>query len=173
MLHTMKPETLYVADDGSVPNNRLPFLLYRQVHAGAMISASALEALFSANGWSGSWRNGVFPFHHYHSTSHEVLGVYAGNAVIQLGGASGPQVEVSQGDVIVIPAGGGHRRIRASDDFGVVGAYPGGRSYDMCYGEQDERPGTDRRIAAVPLPVTDPVYGGAGPLCRIWKDAGR
>jgi uncharacterized protein YjlB len=92
--------------------------------------------------------------------------------VVQFGGESGSQVEISAGDVIVIPAGVGHKRIRADRAFGVIGGYPQGRSWDTCYGRPDERPAADRRIAAVPLPETDPVTGPTGPLPHLWADNG-
>ena len=47
---------------------------------------------------------------------------------------------LSKGDVIVIPAGVAHQNISASDDFGVVGAYPDGREWDLLRGRSGERP---------------------------------
>ncbi|HXO96731.1 MAG TPA: hypothetical protein VN857_09120, partial [Chthoniobacterales bacterium] len=75
---------------------------------------------------------------------------------------------VRAGDVIVIPAGVGHKNLGASDDFGVVGAYPGGRHWDLLTGKPGERPKADQNIAALPLPDNDPVYGPDGPLRKIW-----
>ena len=109
------------------------------------------ERRFAENGWTGSWRNGVFGWDHYHATTHEVLGCYAGRALLQLGGPEGARHEIQAGDVMVIPAGCAHRRISGSGDFAVVGAYPGGVSPDMVDG-----PGI-----ACPLPPwdRDPVFG--------------
>jgi long-chain acyl-CoA synthetase len=47
------------------------------------------------NGWSGTWRNGIYAFHHYHSTSHEVLGIAAGSAAVRFGGEGGATVRVA------------------------------------------------------------------------------
>ncbi len=167
----VRAEPIQFPDDGAIPNNRLPLLLYRKVWPAAGDLAPQIEETFLGNDWRGLWRNGVFPYHHYHSTSHEVLGVYAGSAVVQFGGESGSQLEVSAGDVVVIPAGVGHKRIRASGDFAVIGGYPEGRSWDTCYGKPGERPAADRRIAEVPLPETDPVAGREGPLPAIWSNS--
>ena len=114
----------------------------------------------------------VYSFPHYHSTSHEVLGVYSGTATLRLGGEHGKNVEVNAGDVIVIPAGIAHQNIGADDAFGVVGAYPDGREWDLLRGLPGERPKADHNIAALPTPENDPIYGAEGPLRRIWKDAG-
>ncbi len=106
--------------------------------------------------------------HHYHSTAHEALGVYAGSARVQLGGESGPVFEIRAGDVVVIPAGVAHKRVASTAEFGVVGAYPDGQRPDMCYGSDGERPGTDENIRRVPAPRKDPVFGDEGPLLDVW-----
>jgi uncharacterized protein YjlB len=166
----VEPQQLVFKDDGSIPNNTLPLLLYREAFAPDRKDlASVMEQRFAENDWTGSWRAGVYPFLHYHSTSHEVLGVFSGSATLRLGGAQGTTVEVRLGDVIVIPAGVGHQNLGSSADFSVVGAYPGGRQWDLLRGLRGERPQADRNIAAVPLPDNDPVYGSNGPLKRIWK----
>lgn len=156
----------HFADDGDIPNTVLPVVIYRQ--AVAAPDAEAMEALFDGNGWPSAWRYGVYDFHHYHSNTHECLGVARGSARLQLGGASGRAFEVRAGDVIVLPAGVGHCNLGSSADFLVVGAYPPGCSPDLMRGEADERPGADQRIAAVPLPATDPVCGQGGPLLEKW-----
>ena len=96
-----------------------------------------------------------------------MLGVYSGAATLRLGGEHGKEVEVRAGDVIVIPAGVGHKNLGASDDFGVVGAYPDGRHWDLLTGKPGERPKADQNIAALPSPDNDPVYGPDGPLRKI------
>ena len=160
-----EPETYLLADDGMFPNSRRPVLVYRSVLATP--EASAFERMFEANGWSSSWRNGLYTVHHYHSTAHEVLGIYSGRVTARLGGERGRSVTLAAGDVAVIPAGVAHKNDGASADFRVVGAYPLGTSPDMQYGKPGERPGTDRSIARVGLPTADPVRGGA--IAPLWK----
>ena len=166
----VQPEQLNFKDDGIFPNSPLPLLCYRwAITTNAKDPASIFEERFAENDWTNSWRDGVYSFPHYHSTSHEVLGVYSGSATLRLGGEHGRNVEVHAGDVIVIPAGVAHQNVRVSDDFGVVGAYPGGRSWDLLRGLPGERPKADHNIAALPMPDTDPIYGANGPLRSIWK----
>jgi uncharacterized protein YjlB len=157
-------------DDGIYPNNeRLPLLVYQGALALPEQNPPAIiEALFEINQWGGSWRNGVYGFHHYHSTAHEVLGVYSGTAKVQLGGEKGIVLSVGRGDVVIIPAGVAHKNLGAGRDFRVVGAYPFGQVVDMNYGKSGERPQTDQNIARVPLPGTDPIYGIKGPLQEHW-----
>jgi uncharacterized protein YjlB len=157
-------------DDGTFPNNPAhPLIVYKKaIRIESNQGANIIEDIFHSNKWGGSWRNGIYPFHHYHSTAHEVLGVYKGEARVQFGGEKGPILAVEAGDVVIIPAGVAHKNINSSYDFRVVGAYPAGQSWDMNYGKEGERPAADRDIASVPEPSTDPVYGDMGPLKELW-----
>lgn len=161
--------TQVLADDGAFPNSRLPLVVFPGAFALAGEDpARTIERTFSAHGWGGGWRNGVYGFHHYHSSAHEVLGVYRGSARVQFGGEKGIALDVAAGDVVVIPAGVAHKNLGASPDFAVVGAYPDGQRWDMNYGKGGERPGADARIAKVALPRMDPVQGAGGPLLGLW-----
>jgi uncharacterized protein YjlB len=156
------------ADDGVFPNSRLPLLYYREAVTRRDASPEAMEALFSANGWPPRWRSTVFTYHHYHSTAHEVLGIASGEATLMLGGHKGREFTVAAGDVIVIPAGVVHRRLKSSGDFLVVGGYPPGQDWDLLRGEAGDRPMADHNIVKVPMPKSDPVGGKQGPLLKEW-----
>ncbi|MBV9674628.1 MAG: cupin domain-containing protein [Verrucomicrobia bacterium] len=165
-----EPITVIFKDDGTIPNSRFPILLYRRIlNVSDKDPACSTENLFAANDWTRPWRNGVYPYHHYHSTSHEVLGVYSGSATIRLGGEDGTDFTVRAGDVIVIPGGVGHKNLGSSRDFAVVGAYPEGRDCDLLRGKPDDRPAADRNIARLPIPKADPIYGEQGPLRKAWN----
>jgi uncharacterized protein YjlB len=162
---------LWFAADGWVPNNpRLPLLFYRGgVKPDRRDPAAAFEDTFRRNGWSPEWRNGVYGFHHYHSTAHEILGFAAGTARLLLGGPNGLEVTVSPGDCALLPAGTGHCRLEASPDFLVVGGYPPNQAWDLRRGAISEA--AQREMAKVPFPDSDPVMGAAGPLVRFWSTA--
>jgi uncharacterized protein YjlB len=122
-----KPHAIMFRDDGSIPNNaRLPFLLYRGAVdlSGSADPAAILEELFNANDWGDSWRNGIYEYVHYHSRTHEVLGIARGHARVRFGGNEGKIIALRSGDVVILPAGTGHQRISASKQLLVVGAYP-------------------------------------------------
>jgi uncharacterized protein YjlB len=168
-------ESYRFPDDGRIPNNAdLPLLIYRgAIPLPGSQPAKAFEDLFATNDWTNSWRDGVYPFHHFHSITHEVLGIYRGTANVQFGGPNGEPLQLEAGDVVIVPAGVGHRDVGSSGDLGVVGAYPGGGDWDVCRGDPGDRPRVDQNIAQVPLPTFDPVYGQEGPLFEYWKHAGQ
>ena len=165
----MNVEELHLPAGEEIPNHpELPVLVYRGVEAPGSGAAAWVE-LFAANEWGGTWRDGLFAFHHFHSTSHETLGVAAGEARLALGGPQGEEVRVTAGDVLVLPAGTGHKRVDASGDFLVVGAYPPGQEdYDLRRGDPAELEEVRRNIERVSLPAADPVAGKSGPLVKAW-----
>jgi len=161
-------------DDGAVPNNpALPALVYQRAIdlAGVGDPESEIERRFAENGWGrDQWRNGIYPFTHYHSMIHEVLGIARGTVRVQLGGERGEVMEFSPGDVIVLPAGTGHRRLSASRNLVVIGGYPPEGTYNLCRAEHPaERTKALRTIPEVPLPTSDPVAGASGPLLSLWR----
>lgn len=162
------PKTLHLTPDATMPNSRLPVLIYRHaIMRDDSGKAHGFEDLFHANDWHGVWRNGIYDYDHFHSTSHEVLGIEAGRASVQLGGDSGVAVDVEAGDVLILPAGTGHRRISASLNLSVIGGYPRGQERPDLLKKGNAE--AQDRIDNVALPKSDPVRGADGPLVRLWK----
>lgn len=160
-------KTLSVEDDGAIPNNpKLALLIYKNV----ITEADDTEEILKQNNWLGTWRGSVYTEHHYHSNTHEVLVVDAGEATLHLGGAAGKKANVEKGDTIILPAGFGHKYLDGSDDFAVIGAYPEGKKHDFLYGKEEERPENLENIRQVPLPENDPLFGKDGPLFEYWGE---
>jgi uncharacterized protein YjlB len=167
---TSTPQQLHLKPNGWMPNSPLPVLLYRNAlptsNDPTNTLADTMERLFTANGWPPQWRNGVYDFHHYHSTAHEVLGFAAGHADLVLGGEGGEPVTVHAGDVLVLPTGTGHCRITASADFLVIGAYPANEHWDIC--RTAPTPEVLERMRHVRFPASDPLTGASGALPKLW-----
>ncbi len=152
----------YLDDDGIIPNSKYPVVFYHHdfdKEQSEKKKADWLEACFAKNQWLNAFRWRVYDYHHYHTNTHEVLGVYAGEALLQLGGENGKKISVIPGDVIILPAGTGHISLQHSPDFAVVGAYPNGTEPDLI-SLSDPRPDRVReKVDAVPVPEQDPLYG--------------
>jgi uncharacterized protein YjlB len=162
----VEPLAFTFDDNGTIPNSRLPLLVYRDA---VPADPTAIEHLFATNRWPPAWRDGVHPFHHFHSTAHEVLGVAHGEASVLFGGPGGQVLTVRAGDVVVIPAGVAHCNQGQSGDLLIVGAYPdNGPGPDLRRGKPAEHDAAERAVAAVPVPAADPVAGVDGALPRLW-----
>jgi len=168
----LEPLTFVFKDDGLVPNNPMPLLVYEQaIDVANDHPEKTIEDLFGANNWGDMWRNGIYDYLHYHATVHEALGVARGNARVQFGGERGKEIDVAAGDVAILPAGTGHRCLSASSDFSVVGAYPPGPKMQITRPTPENHRKALKTIPQVKLPKTDPVRGETGPLLRLWKRA--
>ena len=161
--HLLQPDEHY-------PNNaNLPLLVYKNAFLLPEVDGPGLiEKTFRKNEWTNSWRNGIYEEHHFHSNTHEVLGIYSGHCIVQFGGDHGITLELRKGDVVVVPAGVAHKKI-AAEDLRCVGAYPNGRDYTIYYGQPGEKEKTQPEISRVPLPENDPVFGVDGPLKHYWS----
>ncbi len=169
----IEPLTFVFADDGLVPNNPMPLLVYKgAVEVGGVHPEATIETLFGANGWGEMWRNGIFDYLHYHSTVHEALGVARGRARVRFGGDRGKELEISAGDVAILPAGTGHQCLSASSDFSVVGAYPPGPKMQITRPTPENHARALKTIPEVKLPSSDPVMGEQGGLVKLWGRPG-
>ena len=123
-------------------------------------------ALTVFNCWEGSWRDGIYDYVHYHSRIHEILCIARGSGKVQFGGPKGPLSPSRRG---MLQSSGWHgHRLKASEDFLVVGAYPPSGTYDECTSVEDRK----KALTAIPRaarPRKDPVYGKDGPLMRLWR----
>jgi uncharacterized protein YjlB len=171
----MEIETIELTDDGHVPNNPdLPLVIYARALEPGATPADVIQR-FALNGWHGAWVNGIYPYHHYHACSHEVLANVGAPVEVQFGGENGPVVTFESGSVVIIPAGGGHCRHSDNPDIMIVGAYPGGQEdWDLKRADNaaDYR-AAKPQIAAVALPLADPITGAAAPLLEVWRRSRR
>lgn len=153
-----------------IPNTsiqRKPLLIYHAVFRSDT-SASAIEAHLSTVGAvDPQWRYPMYRKSHFHSTTHEVLCIASGQATLCFGHEDNPNrvvARVEAGDAIVVPAGVAHRSLEDFDgDFMMVGSYPKGRNWDMCYGQDGEEEQV-KGIAGLGWFERDPIYGDAGPV---------
>jgi len=157
---------------GGIPNNPSLPVIVRSGVSVIVDDPGACERLFGSNGWHGSWRNGIFPYHHFHSNAHEVLGIVSGLTRVILGGSDGVELDLTAGDVVVLSAGTGHKREGSARNLLVVGAYPAGQeNYDLRREELKQLNEVTVNVAAVALPEMDPVTGAGGPVATVWASA--
>jgi uncharacterized protein YjlB len=168
----MTPQIHHFSPSNGIPNSRLPLVIWKGGLPAAARRGEDACALYRRNGWGGTWVYTVYPFWHFHTDGHEVLSCVAGTAKIGFGGDDGIVADVSVGDVAIVPAGVGHKKLSASPGFQMAGGYPPKQQGSIV------RPGqmTDEEIAAaiakVALPETDPITGERGGVVEIWRSLG-
>ena len=152
-----------------IPNTSIqmkPLLIYHSAfHSSA--SASNIESHLSAvKVVTPQWRYTMYSQSHFHSTAHEVLCVVSGKARLCFGGEDNPgrvEAVLEKGDVMVVPAGVAHRLLKDIDgDFNMVGSYPTGKGWDMCYGREGEEEKV-KGIGSLGWFERDAIYGDEGP----------
>jgi uncharacterized protein YjlB len=163
----LQPQLFFFKDDGKIPNSHLPVIFYQSVFAGENI-AEQMEEKFKENNWTNNWQDIILPYDHFHSNTHEVLGVASGSVSLQIGGKNGIQKTFVVGDVIILPAGVGHYSVSAHTDYLIVGGYPYGAAWDLLTGTPDEREKAILNIKNAPLPALDPIFGSEDKI-KFWK----
>jgi len=155
------PEQYTSRPSGLLPNSRFPLLVYRGGVPGG--GEDAVKKRFRDNCWLNNWRYpGIYGYAHFHSTTHECLGVAAGWMELDLFGQGGERVRLEAGDVVVMPAGVSHAMTGNSDDVLVVGGYPDGRDWDNMREDLIDEVASreaSKRIMMLPIPSQDPVTG--------------
>jgi len=117
------------------------------------------------------WRNGVYDYLHYHATVHEALGVARGHARVWFGGDRGREIEISAGDVRILPAGNRQSMPVREPGFCVIGAYPPDPQCMSRLPTLENHADALQTIPAVKLPKTDPVMGADGSAGEIVEAA--
>jgi uncharacterized protein YjlB len=170
-LKTLKVSKHQIAAWKGLPNTSIqskPLLIYHSAFPSA--SASQIESHLTFVGVvTPQWRYTMYSDSHFHSTTHEVLAIASGSAKCCFGGEQNPErVEpvLSKGDVVVIPAGVSHRLLEDYGGFQMVGSYPTGKHWDMCYGRAGEEQKV-KSIGTLGWFSKDPLYGEEGPTLDV------
>lgn len=165
----MNSKAYYFNDDGIIPNHTFPVIVHSQC-VDLEDCSDWLETTFKKNSWLNNWRDIVLPYDHFHSNTHEVLGLGWGSVSLKIGGANGQVFHLSAGDVVIIPVGVGHYSISEHSNYQMVGGYPNGQAWDLKTGlEPGERAQILKSISTVEMPEKDPIFGEDGFLFEKWK----
>lgn len=166
-------KAIYLSENRPFPNNSLPVLYYENALDEVFddsYSADEVIEFFKNNGYEHGWKNGILNRHHFHSNAHEALACTKGKVTVQLGGPNADMYTLRKGDVILLPAGTSHKKLKASQDLEIVGAYPSnGDNYDMQYGDENIYESLLENIAKVEKPLTDPVTNSPRDIEEFWS----
>jgi len=171
-LESLRVSKYQIPRHGLIPNTSIqhkPLLIYHNAFVPDNLTPDAVDAhLVSIGIFSAQWQYTMYAQDHFHSTTHELLVVFKGSAQVCFGGEDNPdrvEVEVKMGDAMLLPAGVAHRLLEGRDGFEMVGSYPRGATWDMCYGRKGED--VDEKIAKLRWFKKDPLYGEEGPALDV------
>ncbi|KAE8147836.1 RmlC-like cupin domain-containing protein [Aspergillus avenaceus] len=164
--------TRQIPDWERVPNTSIqskPLMIYHQAFDAS--TNQLQDHLLEIGEVIPQWVYSMYKQTHFHSTTHEVLAVVSGQARLCFGGEGNPgrfEPIVRRGDLIIVPAGVGHRLLDdvGSESFQMVGAYPRNKDWDMCYGAPDEEEKVNS-IERLGWFQKDPLYGPDGPALHV------
>ena len=180
-LSGLRTSTHHIPAHGHIPNTSLaphPLLIYHTAFARDPIpNPSTIEAhLRRIGAVHPQWRYTMYSESHFHSTTHELLVIFRGAARLLFGGDGNPGAvtyEAKMGDAILVPAGVAHRLLEDLNEggkFEMIGSYPVGKNWDMCYGDGragEDAVGIEEKIKAQEWFTKDPIYGDEGPALHI------
>ena len=148
----------------------LSVVLYEDVFCPSLDDlTSSFAELFSTNQWQNIWVDGVFSYDHYHVKAYEVLGCARGWIKLQLGGEGGKEILMRKNQAVLLPKGISHKRLTASEDLIIVGAYPQGEHPDLNTVEQKNYEKHRSYFKEAPLPSTDPITATKNPSINTWE----
>ena len=172
-LKDVKVSCYQIPTFGRLPNTSIqkkPLMIYHSAFEKSASASTIEDHLTSVGVVSPQWRYTMFSQSHFHSTAHEVLCVAQGKANLCFGGEVNPkkvETVVEKGDVMVVPAGVAHRLLEdIGGGFSMVGSYPTGESWDMCYGHEGEEDQV-KSIGSLGWFKKDPIYGEEGPSLQV------
>ena len=144
--HRAPPITRTFTNDGRIPNDPLPLVLYRDAVdlTGSPDPERIIGEIFRDQRLGEMWRNRIDACTRYLSMIYETLGVARGRATVSFGGESGEAIDVGLSVVVILLSGVGHQCLAPTDDLVVVGAYPSSGTYNLC---RAARPSTPRRLS--------------------------
>jgi uncharacterized protein YjlB len=173
-LRSLKVSAHQIPAFGGVPNTSIqqhPLLIYHRCIRSTCSPSLIEHHLEEVGTVTPQWRYTMYSTSHFHSTTHEVLCISRGSAQLLFGGEDNPgkvETTVEKGDVIVVPAGVAHRLLKdLHGDFEMVGSYPPGANWDMCYGKKGEEEKLES-IKNLAWFKKDPVYSDEGPVLMNW-----
>lgn len=174
-LSKLKVSTYFIPAHNLIPNTSIqkkPLMIYHDAFPSAHGPSQIENHLDSLGVVRSQWRYTMYSRNHFHSNTHEVLAVSSGKAKLCFGGEENEgrvELEAKKGDVIIVPAGVSHRLMENmiyGDGFEMVGSYPVGKEWDMCYGRPGEKEKIEE-IKNVEWFKKDPVYGDEGPVFDV------
>ena len=172
-LKDIKVSSYQIPTFGRLPNTSIqkkPLMIYHSAFEKSASASTIEDHLTSVGVVSPQWRYTMFSQSHFHSTTHEVLCVAQGKANLCFGGEENPkkvETVVEKGDVMVVPAGVAHHLLEdIGGGFSMVGSYPIGKSWDMCYGHEGEEDQV-KGIGSLGWFQKDPIYGEEGPSLQV------
>lgn len=146
----------------AIPNSDRPLLALDSAIERLDATAAKVERRFAENGWQGTWTYTVFDYWHFHVEGHEVLACVAGQASIGFGGndaRGGIAITMKPGDVVIVPAGVGHKRLEGTPNFQVTGAYPPGQNGRITRAGAMSVDDARHAVSRLSDPATHPLNG--------------
>lgn len=170
-LSDLKTTTRQISAFSRIPNTsiqRKPLLIYHSAFDGSPSDIS--DHLEKVGAVKPQWTYTMYPTNHFHSKTHEVLCVVSGKAKLCFGHEENPdrlETTVSKGDIMIVPAGVSHQMLEGMGGrFNMVGSYPPGKEWDMCYGNDNETRKAEN-ICELGWFNRDPIYGDVGPALEV------